>query len=110
MKFTSRILPAISTLIALLPLILFRSPANTVRSGNELSALSWVLAESKGEGKWELYPMTITVEIGELVTFATIVNCGRTAPPDMRLPEQIPFPLDYTQTDGTVSIIFSEVP
>ena len=97
-------------LLAFTPLVLFRSPANTVRSGNELSALSWVLAESKGEGTWALYPMTITVEIGELVTFATIVNCGRTVPPDMRLPEHIPFPLDYTQADGTVSIIFSEVP
>lgn len=104
------ILTAVGTLVAFVPLILFRSPANTVRSGNELSALSWLLAENKGEGSWELYPMTITVEIGELVTFATIENCGTTVPPDSRLPEQIPFPLDYAQTEGTVSIIFSEVP
>lgn len=97
-------------LTAFLPLVLFRSPANTVRSGNELSALSWVLAVNRGEGSWQLYPMTITVEIGEMVTFARIENCGRTSAPDRELPEQMPFPLDYTQTDNTVSIIFSEIP
>lgn len=96
--------------MAFIPLILFRSPANTVRSGNELSAISWVLAENRGEGSWKLYPMTINVEIGDKITFARIENCGETVPPDCRLPEQIPFPIDYIQTGNTVSIIFSEVP
>jgi len=91
-------------------LLLFRSPANTVRSGNELSTLSWTLAESRGEGRWELYPMIITVEIKELVTLTRIENCGKTVPPNLRLPEHIPFPLDYTQTGNTVFIVFSEVP
>ena len=54
--------------------------------------------------------MTITVEIGEQVTFATVENCGTTTMPDDMLPASIPFPLDYTQTNGSVSIIFSEVP
>ncbi len=94
----------------LAPALLFRSPANTIKSGNELSTLSWLLAENKGEGSWKLYPFTITIEIGEFVTFASIENCGTTTPPDSRLPEQIPFPLDYTQSDQSVSIIFSEVP
>ena len=94
----------------LAPALMFRSPANTVKSGNELSAISWLLAEHEGEGSWKLYPLTITIEIGEFVTFASIENCGTTTPPDLRLNEKIPFPLDYTQTDNTVSIIFSEVP
>jgi len=106
----SGILKVAGTLIVFLPLILFRSPVNFLRSGNELSTISWILAEHRGEGSWELYPITITVDIGEMVTFATIENCGKTTIPNLRLPDYIPFPLDYTETDGTVSIIFSEVP
>ncbi len=109
MKLRTGIIAA-GILTAFVPLILFRSPANTVRSGNELSALSWVLAENAGEGSWELYPVTITVEIGNLVTSARIENCGKTVPPGRGLPDNIPFPVDYTQTGNSVSIIFSEVP
>ncbi len=108
LKFIVKV--AAGVLVALLPAVLFRHSVNTVRSGNELSALAWVLAQSRGEGRWELFPMTFSVEIGELVTFTTVENCGTTVPPDNMLPAGIPFPLDYTQTDGTVSIIFSEVP
>ncbi len=110
MRLPPVILKITGTLIAFLPLLLFRAPANTLRSGNELSTLSWILAEHQGEGSWDLYPITITVEIGELLTFATIENCGRTTLPDLGLPDDVPFPFDFTQTDGTVSIIFSEVP
>ena len=110
MKLQSVIFTSVGILVTSLPVILFRSPANTVRSGNILSALSWQLAENRGDGSWELYPMTFTVEIGDMVTFARIENCGSTSRPDLRLPDQIPFPLDYTQADGIVSIIFSEVP
>ena len=110
MNLRAGILTTAGTLTAFMPVVLFRSPANTVRSGNELAALSWVLAENKGSGSWELYPMTITVEIGERVTRARIENCGNTVLPNLELPDRIPFPFDYTQTDNTVSIIFSEVP
>ncbi|MCK5035204.1 MAG: hypothetical protein KAS73_04860 [Candidatus Sabulitectum sp.] len=110
MILPSGMLKAAGTLIVLLPLLLFRSPANSIRSGNDLSAISWILAEQRGEGSWDIYPITITVDIGEMVTFVTIENCGRTTLPNRRLPDEIPFPLDYTETDGTVSIIFSEVP
>ncbi|MCK5842904.1 MAG: hypothetical protein KAH31_12080 [Candidatus Sabulitectum sp.] len=110
MILPSGVLKAAGTLIAFLPLILFRAPANSLRSGNELSTISWILAEHRGEGNWELYPITITVDIGEMVTFVTIENCGKTTIPNLGLPDEIPFPLDYTQSNGTVSIIFSEVP
>jgi len=101
---------AAGVLLAILPAVLFTAPANSVRSGNELCALSWLLAENRGDGSWEVFPMTITVETGELVTFATVENCGTVSPPNNRLPVGIPFPLDYTQSNGTLTIIFSEVP
>lgn len=110
MILPSGILKAAGALIVFLPLMLFRAPANSLRSGNELSTISWILAEHRGEGSWKLYPITITVDIGEMVTSVTIENCGKTTLPNRRLPDEIPFPLDYTEADGTVSIIFSEVP
>ncbi|MCP4647850.1 MAG: hypothetical protein GY852_09005 [bacterium] len=105
-----RLMTAAGVITAFLPVVLFRTPANTVRNGDELAALSWVLAESRGDGCWQLYPMIITVEIGEMVTSARIVNCGKTTPPGPRIPEGIPFPLDYVQGGNNVTIIFSEVP
>jgi hypothetical protein len=110
LKLKTEIPVTLGVLAALLPVIVFRAPANTVRTGNELSALAWVLAKNRGEGSWELFPITVTVETGELVTFAIVENCGTVSRPDSMLPEEIPFPLDFKQTDGTVSIIFSEVP
>jgi len=101
---------AAGVLLAFLPVVLFSAPANSVRSGNELCALSWILAKNRGSGSWEVFPMTITVETGELVTFATVENCGTVSPPDNRLPAGIPFPLDYTHNNDTLTIIFSEVP
>ena len=92
------------------PLVLFRSPANTLRSGNELSEVVWRLAEHSGSGSWELFPMTITVEVGETATIAEIENCGTSVPPSGELPENTPFPLDYTQDGNSVFILFNEVP
>jgi len=103
--------PAVAgMLLAFLPAVLFDAPANAARSGNELCTLLWILAENRGNGSWEIFPMTITVETGELVTFAAVENCGTVSLPDNRLPPDIPFPLDYTQNNGTLTIIFSEVP
>lgn len=110
MSVRTRVLIGAGILIAFTPSVLFRAPANTVRSGDELAALAWTLAAYRGEGCWQLYPMSITVEIGELVTKAMVENCGITSPPGPRLPDSIPRPLDYVQRDNNVSIVFSEVP
>lgn len=110
MKHQTRFVTVAGILLAFLPLLLFKTPANTMRSGNELSALAWILAKNNGEGTWEFFPMNITVEIGELVTFVEIENCGSSVLPDTDLSEQIPFPFDFTQENTTVSIIFSEIP
>jgi len=97
-------------LLAFLPALLFRAPTNTVITGDGLATLAWLLAEDSGSGTWEIYPLTISTEVGEMVTFAEITNCGKTLPPSSRLPEQIPTPLDYVQNGNNVKIIFSEVP
>lgn len=106
----NRVILLFGLLLTFLPVLLFRAPANTVISGDGLTSLAWLLADANGSGSWKLYPITITTEIGEMVTFAEITNCGKTLRPSPRLPEQIPTPLDYVQNGNNVSIIFSEVP
>ncbi len=106
----NKLLLLIGVLLVFLPVLLFRAPANTVISGDGLTTLAWLLAEDGGSGTWEMYPITISTEVGEMVTFAEITNCGKTLRPSSRLPEQIPTPLDYVQNGNNVKIIFSEVP
>ncbi len=76
MNVRTRVLIGAGILIAFAPSVFFRAPANTVRSGDELVALAWLLAAHRGEGCWQLYPMSIEVEIGELVTKVQVENCG----------------------------------
>jgi hypothetical protein len=97
-------------LLTLLPVVLFRSPPSTRRTGNELAMLSWIIAESQGEGSVELFPITMSITIENGCTSSFIENCGKTVPPDLRLQEGIPFPLDYRQVGNDVTIVFSEVP
>lgn len=110
MILKNKVIVLLAIILTFIPVLLFRSPANTVISGDGLTSLAWLLAKENGSGSWNLYPITITTEIGELVTFAEITNCGKTLPPSPRLPDQIPVPLDYIQNENDVSIIFSEVP
>lgn len=93
-------------LLVIAPAVLFRSPANTVRTGDELTALSWVIAQRKGASSLELFPFTISITVENGIVSSFIENCGKTVPPGPGLPNGIPFPSDYSQLGNNVSIVF----
>lgn len=89
---------------------MYRSPASVVSSGDELAAISWVIAENLGPGSWELYPMTFHITMENGCTNSVIDGCASTTAPGPRYPEDFPLPVEYTCSGDTVIVKFSEVP
>lgn len=88
----------------------YRSSASVTSSGDELAAISWIVAENFGPGSWEYYPMTFHISMEEGSTNSMIVGCISTTVPGSRFPEGFPMPSEYACSGDTVYIKFSEVP
>jgi len=95
---------------ALLAGLMYRSPASVISSGDELAAISWIMADNLGQGSWELYPMTFTITTGSGRTSSVISGCIPATPPGLRYPADFPPPVEFTCTGSTISIKFGEVP
>lgn len=90
--------------------IMFRKPASTIRSGDELSALSWLLAVHRGQGEWHFYPLCFNISFEDGRTVSLIDGSGTTTSPGLRPVEDIPVPESYTVTDAGIEIVFHRIP
>lgn len=90
--------------------LMYRAPASVISSGDELTAVSWALASRLGQGTWEFFPMTFRISTENGETSSVISGCITAEPPGDRLPEGIPFPVEYSSSGDTVTVIFAEVP
>ncbi len=89
---------------------IFRNSVSTIRNGNELAAISWLLAEHSGSGSYSVYPLLFRIDADSTGVLSVIEGSPSTIPPSPPLPEGVPFPLQYTQQGSEITIRFREVP
>ena len=69
-----------------------------------------MLAVHRGSGSSSLYPLTFNISTDSEGTLSIVEGCASTRLPSEDLPENIPFPRQYSVNGTTVLIRFSEVP
>ncbi|PIE53024.1 hypothetical protein CSA37_03690 [Candidatus Fermentibacteria bacterium] len=105
-----RLLTILIIAAALSTPVLFRNSVSTIRSSNELTAISWLLAEHYGSGSYSVYPLVFNIDADSTGVLSVIQGSPSTIPPSLPLPEGVPFPLQYTQQGSAITIRFREVP
>jgi hypothetical protein len=88
----------------------FRAPATAVRDGDELIAVSWMMAETLGPGYWEIFPMSFTISFDEGSVISAVSGCGSTSSPGRHQDQSIPVPVVYLQSGDIVLIQFDRIP